>query len=76
MIATRSNIDFLPDFVFMTNFCEGRGYEIKIVRVVKGFRCDVYFKKELQKKGKRIFAKCIDAQKSSYSAIYKLLMKL
>lgn len=65
---------FLPDFVFMTNFCEGRGYEIKNVPVENGFRCDVYFNTELQRKGTKVFESCLDAQKASYSAIYKVIV--
>lgn len=64
---------FLPDFVFMTNFCEGRGYEVKNVPTEKGYRCDVYFHKELQRKGKKFFKNCMDAQKASYGAIYRAL---
>lgn len=75
MMTARSNTDFLPDFVFMTNFCEGRGYEVKIESEGNGFRCDVYFLDELQKRGKKIFKSCLDAQKASYSALFKLLRK-
>ena len=68
-------MEFLPDFVFMTNFCEGRGYEVEFVPVENGFRCDLYFHKELQRTGKKIFTNCLDAQKSSYSRIYKALLQ-
>jgi len=74
-MTTLSKMEFLPNFVFMTNFCEGRGYEVKNIPVSDGFRCDIYYHKELQRRGKKIFKSCIDAQKASYSAIYRLLRK-
>ena len=66
-------MEFLPNFIFMTNFCEARGYEVDFVRTKKGIRCDVYFYKELFRKGSKVFDSCLDAQKSSYTTIYKIL---
>jgi DNA primase len=64
---------FLPNFIFMTNFCEGRGYKVKFNRTEKGVKGDVYFQKELFKKGQKHFDTCIEAQKQIYSTIYKLI---
>ena len=65
---------FLPDFVFMTNFCESRGYEFKFDRNHKGIVYDLYFRGVLYKKGVKVFYSCIDAQKHCYSGLYKVLM--
>ena len=65
--------EFLPDFIFMTNVCEGRGYEVKFVKTDKGFRGDIYFYKVLQRKGRKIFKSCLDGQKKIYTEIYKAL---
>ena len=57
----------------MTNFCEARGYHINFVRTEKGIRCDLYFQKELYRKGLKYFSSQIDAQKKSYSVLYRKL---
>ena len=64
----------LPDFVTMTNYCEGKGYEIELIRSRKGVTCDVYKEKELKKSGTIIYNTCIEAQKEGYSILYKALM--
>tara|TARA_B110000116_G_scaffold230365_1_gene212699 strand:- start:789 stop:1013 length:225 start_codon:yes stop_codon:yes gene_type:complete len=64
----------LPDFVTMTNYCEGKGYEIELIRSRKGVTCDVYKEKELKKSGTIIYNTCIEAQKEAYSRLYKALM--
>ena len=64
----------LPDFVTMTNYCEGKGYEIELIRSRKGVTCDVYKENELKKSGTIIYNTCIEAQKEAYSRLYKALM--
>ena len=64
----------LPDFVTMTNYCEGKGYEIELIRSRKGVTCDVYKENELKKSGTIIYNTCIEAQKEGYSRLYKALM--
>ena len=64
----------LPDFVTMTNYCEGKGYEIELIRARKGVTCDLYKEKVLLKSGTIIYDTCIEAQKEGYSKLYKALM--
>ena len=67
------NTEFLPNFIFMTNFCEGRGYEVKFKITEKGVKGDLYFKGSLYKEGKKYFKGCLEAQKKIYTVIYKIL---
>ena len=41
----------LPDFVTMTNHCEEKGYEIKIMPVIDGYSCRVYKQNKFIKAG-------------------------
>lgn len=65
--------EILPNFIVMTNYCESRGYEFDFVRASKGIRTDLYVKKELYKKGEKYHKTCLDAQKYSYTALYKMI---
>lgn len=67
---------FLPDFVTMTNYCESLGYEVEMISSKKGVTCDVYLNGELKKVGSIVFNSCIEAQKESYSKLYKALIQL
>ncbi len=67
--------DFLPDFISMTNFCEDVGYVVKFRREDKGILCDVYYNTDHIHTGKKYFHTCMDAQKESYSQIYKRIIK-
>lgn len=69
------NEDFLPDFISMTNFCESVGYIVKFRRGGKGLLCDVYHNSKHIHTGKKYFSTCMDAQKESYSQIYKRIIK-
>ena len=64
----------LPDFITMTNFCEDKGYDIELIQSRKGVTCDLYKEKVLLKSGTIIYDTCIEAQKESYSILYKALM--
>jgi hypothetical protein len=64
----------LPDFVTMTNFCEERGYEVEFISSKKGITCDIYKDQKLKKSGSIIYGSCIEAQKDTYSKIYKALV--
>lgn len=66
---------FLPNFIFMTNFCEVRGYEFNIYWTKKGVKSDLYFQKELFKKGIKYYNSCIEAQKHSYTTLYKKIIE-
>ena len=72
-LLKESNIG-LPDFVTMTNYCEKKGYEVEFVNSKKGITCDVYKDQELKKSGTIIYTSCIEAQKATYSKIYKALV--
>ena len=63
----------LPDFVAMTNYCEEKGFKVELTRSVKGVTCDVYKENKLLKSGDIIYDTCIDAQKESYTKIYKAI---
>ena len=63
----------LPDFVTMTNHCEEKGYEIKIMPVIDGYSCRVYKKNKFVKAGEIIYKSCIDAQKDAYTKLYKYI---
>lgn len=65
----------LPDFVEMTNYCEAKGYEVRLMRSLYGIRCYVYLHSKLLKSGAIIYDNCIDAQKESYAKIYKAITK-
>lgn len=65
----------LPDFITMTNYCEEKGYEVEFIKSRKGITCDIYKGQELLKSGSIIFESCIEAQKDSYSKLYKALKK-
>ena len=65
----------LPDFITMTNYCEEKGYEVEFIRSRKGITCDIYKGQELIKSGSIIFESCIEAQKESYSKLYKAIKK-
>jgi len=69
------NLDFLPDFITMTNACEKSGYVVKLIPTDKGFLCDVYFQRKHIHTGSKYFESCMEAQKESYSQIYKRLFK-
>ena len=72
-LLKESNIG-LPDFVTMTNHCEKKGYEVEFISSKKGITCDVYKDEELKKSGTIIYGSCIEAQKATYSKIYKALV--
>ena len=63
----------LPDFVTMTNHCEEKGFEIKIISVSGGYLCKLYKNNKLVKSSEKIYEKCIDAQKESYTKLYKYI---
>lgn len=63
----------LPDFITMTNYCEERGYFIEMIRSRKGITCDLYMNGELKKVGTMVFSSCLEAQKESYTKIYKAI---
>lgn len=63
----------LPDFVAMTNYCEEKGFKVELKRSSKGVTCDVYKENKLLKSGDIIYDTCIDAQKESYTKIYKAI---
>lgn len=69
---TESNLG-LPDFITMTNYCESLGYEVEMIRSRKGITCDVYLNGKLKKIGSLVFHSCLEAQKESYTKIYKAL---
>jgi len=72
MQKLKENIN-LPDFVTMTNHCEEKGYEIKIISVSGGYLCKLYKNNKLVKSSQKIYEKCIDAQKESYTKLYKYI---
>ena len=63
----------LPDFVTMTNYCEEKGYEVQLTRTRYGVTCNVYKEKKLIKSGDIVYDTCIDAQKESYTKLYKFI---
>lgn len=63
----------LPDFVEMTNYCEEKGFKVELTRSSKGVTCNVYKENKLLKSGAIIYDTCIDAQKESYTKIYKAI---
>ena len=63
----------LPDFVTMTNYCEEKGYEVRLMRSRYGVNCNVYKENKLIKSGDIVYDTCIDAQKESYTKIYKAI---
>ena len=63
----------LPDFVTMTNYCEEKGYEVRLMRSRYGVTCNVYKESKLIKSGDIVYDTCIDAQKESYTKIYKAI---
>jgi hypothetical protein len=63
----------LPDFITMTNYCESLGYEVEMIRSRKGITCDVYLHGALKKIGAMVFNSCLEAQKESYTKLYKVL---
>jgi len=65
----------LPDFVEMTNYCEAKGYKVNLMRSRYGILCYVYLNSKLIKKGEIIYESCIDAQKESYTKLYKAITK-
>ena len=67
-----SNIN-LPDFVEMTNHCEEKGYEVKIISVYGGYLCKLYKDNNFVKSSQKIYEKCIDAQIESYTKLYKFI---
>jgi len=67
-----SNIG-LPDFVTMTNHCEEKGYEFKIISVPDGYLCKLYKDNNFVKSSEKIYEKCIDAQRESYTKLYKFI---
>lgn len=65
----------LPNFIFMTNFCEGRGYEISSI-VLDGFYVGRYrFNKGDWKNGSKTFKSQLECQKNVSASIYKKLSK-
>tara|TARA_R100001244_G_scaffold110209_1_gene81503 strand:- start:1329 stop:1559 length:231 start_codon:yes stop_codon:yes gene_type:complete len=69
------NEDFLPDFISLTNYCESLGYVVDFRKEVKGFVCDVYLNKKPIHVGSKYFSNTMEAQKESYSQIYKKIKK-
>ena len=63
----------LPDFVEMTNYCEEKGFKVELTRSSKGVTCNIYKENKLLKSGAIIYDTCIDAQKESYTKIYKAI---
>ena len=63
----------LPDFVTMTNYCEEKGYHVQLTRTRYGVTCNVYKENKLIKSGDIVYDTCIDAQKESYTKIYKAI---
>ena len=63
----------LPDFVTMTNYCEEKGYEVRLMRSRYGVTCNVYKENKLIKSGDIVYDTSIDAQKESYTKIYKAI---
>ena len=72
MQKLKENIN-LPDFVTMTNHCEEKGFEIKIISASGGYLCKLYKNNKLVKSSEKIYEKCIDAQKESYTKLYKYI---
>lgn len=65
----------LPDFVTMTNYCEEKGYKVNLTRTRYGVTCNVYKENKLIKSGAIIYDTCIDAQKESYTKLYKAITR-
>lgn len=59
----------LPNFVYMTNFCDGRGYIISTTRY-KGKIYGTITHKGETKRTKKYFDTCIDAQRYTASEMY------
>ena len=63
------------DFIQMTNYCEGKGYDIDIIRSKKGITIDLYKNKELIKIGTNVYNTCIDAQSEVFTKLYLMISK-